>query len=60
MNDAWCTLLHRPREKLLGRRDHDLLSAQQADAYSALDDEVFATVEDRQVEETLTLPNGTV
>jgi diguanylate cyclase (GGDEF)-like protein/PAS domain S-box-containing protein len=60
MNDAWCALLRRPREEMLGRTDHDLVPAEQADGYAALDDEVFATGEERQVEESLTLPDGSV
>jgi PAS domain S-box-containing protein len=60
MNEAWCALMGRPREEMLGRTDHDLVSAEQADRYTALDDEVFATGEERQVEESLTLPNGSV
>jgi diguanylate cyclase (GGDEF)-like protein/PAS domain S-box-containing protein len=60
MNDAWCALMRRPREEMLGRTDHDLVPAEQADGYSALDDEVFTTGEERQVEESFTLPNGSV
>jgi diguanylate cyclase (GGDEF)-like protein/PAS domain S-box-containing protein len=60
MNDAWCALMRRPREELLGHTDHDLVPADQADGYTALDDEVFATGEERQVEESLTLHDGVV
>jgi PAS domain-containing protein len=60
INDAWCALVRRPREEILGRTDHDLLPAEQADGYAALDDEVFTNGEERQVEESLTLHDGTV
>jgi diguanylate cyclase (GGDEF)-like protein/PAS domain S-box-containing protein len=60
MNDAWCALMRRPREELLGHTDHDLVPADQADGYIALDDEVFATGGERQIEESLTLADGTV
>ncbi len=60
MNDAWCALMRRPREELLGQTDHDLVPADQADGYTALDDEVFTTGEERQVEESLTLHDGVV
>ncbi|MCO6419221.1 PAS domain-containing protein, partial [Siccirubricoccus sp. KC 17139] len=60
MNDAWCALMHRPREAMLGRTDYDLGSREQADGYCALDDEVFKTGEDREIEEGLTLSDGKV
>ncbi|MCO6414640.1 PAS domain-containing protein, partial [Siccirubricoccus sp. KC 17139] len=60
MSDAWCALMNRPREEMLGRTDYDLVSKEQADGYCALDDEVFETGEDRETEEGLTLSDGTV
>jgi diguanylate cyclase (GGDEF)-like protein/PAS domain S-box-containing protein len=60
LNDAMCALLGRPREELLGRTDHDFLPQEQADGYCALDDEVFATGEEREVEEEFTTSDGSV
>ncbi len=60
VNDAMCALIGRPREELLGRTDHDFLPAEQASGYQAVDNEVFATGEEREVEEELTAADGTV
>lgn len=59
VNDAMCTLLGRPRAELLGRTDDDLVLPEQAAGYQAVDDEVFTTGEEREVEETLTVAGGT-
>lgn len=60
INDQMCQLMGYPRETLLGRTDHDFLPKPQADGYWAIDDEVFATGEEREIEETLTAADGSV
>ncbi len=58
MNDPMCELMGHSRAALLGRTDHDFLPKEQADGYWAVDDEVFDTGEEREVEETLTAADG--
>jgi len=60
LNDAACALIGRSPEELIGRVDHDFVPKEQADAFWALDDEVFSTGEDRQVEEHITAADGTI
>lgn len=58
LNDQMCELLGHSRAALLGHTDHDFLPREQADGYWAVDDEVFDTGEEREVEETLTAADG--
>lgn len=58
MNDAMCALMGRPRGELLGRSDYDFMPKEQADGYWAVDDEVLATGEEREVEEDFTSGDG--
>lgn len=58
LNDQMCELMGHSRDSLLGRTDHDFLPKEQADGYWAVDDQVFDTGEERQVEETLTAADG--
>ena len=60
LNDAACVLIGRSPEELVGRVDHDFVPKEQADAFWAIDDEVFSTGEDRQVEEYITAADGTI
>lgn len=60
MNDAACALIGRSRNEMLGRTDHDFIAKEEADAFCAVDDEVFATGEERQTEEKITGADGTV
>ncbi|MBK8015623.1 MAG: CHASE domain-containing protein [Betaproteobacteria bacterium] len=43
VNDAFCSLLGRRREELLGRTDHDILDGEFSDASWQEDDTLFAT-----------------
>lgn len=58
LNDQMCELMGHSRAALLGHTDHDFLPREQADGYWAVDDEVFDTGEEREVEETLTAADG--
>ncbi|MCG5260565.1 EAL domain-containing protein [Cupriavidus gilardii] len=58
LNDQMCELMGHSRDTLLGRTDHDFLPREQADGYWAVDDEVFDTGEEREVEESLTAADG--
>jgi diguanylate cyclase (GGDEF)-like protein/PAS domain S-box-containing protein len=60
LNDAACILLGRSRKELIGRVDHDFLPKEQADSFWAVDDEVFSTGHDREVEENITAGDGAV
>jgi PAS domain S-box-containing protein len=53
-NDAFCALMGRPRERLIGRTDFDLFPADQAGAYRERDSKVLATGIANESEETLT------
>lgn len=43
VNEAFCLLVERPREEILGRRDEDLLQGEWADEQRAREDEVLAS-----------------
>lgn len=60
LNDEMCKLIGRSREDLLGASDFDIFPHEQATGYWATDDEVFATGEDREVEEELTSADGQI
>jgi diguanylate cyclase (GGDEF)-like protein/PAS domain S-box-containing protein len=59
-NDAMWALMGRPREDVLTLTDHDFVPKDQADGCWAIDDEVFATGMEREVEEDLTAADGQV
>ncbi len=54
VNQAFCSLAGRPRDELLGRTDFDLFPKDEAEAFRARDERVFASGEPDQVEETIT------
>jgi PAS domain S-box-containing protein len=54
VNDAFCALMGRPRERLIGRTDFDLVAVDQARAYRERDSKVLATGIANESEETLT------
>lgn len=60
MNDAMCALMGRAREEMLGRSDPDFVPEEQARAYWADDDEVFATGREKVIEEQITRADGSV
>jgi diguanylate cyclase (GGDEF)-like protein/PAS domain S-box-containing protein len=60
LNDAACILIGRSRAELIGRVDYDFIPKKQADFFWAIDDEVFSTGQDRQVEERITAGDGTI
>jgi PAS domain S-box-containing protein len=41
LNDAFCGLMGRPRDELVGKTDYDFFPKEQADVFWAKDDEVF-------------------
>jgi diguanylate cyclase (GGDEF)-like protein/PAS domain S-box-containing protein len=58
LNSAACRLLGHSSDDLLGKTDHDFVPKEQADAFCALDDEVFRTGEEREAHEVFTGPDG--
>jgi PAS domain S-box-containing protein len=62
VNDAFCNLMGRKREELLGKsdHDHDCFPPAQADEFRAKDDAVFETGNENINEETLTSADGTL
>ncbi|MXQ14803.1 PAS domain S-box protein [Microvirga makkahensis] len=60
MNDAMCALMGRSRAETLGRSDPDIVPEEQARAYWADDDEVFTTGREKEIEEQLTVADGSV
>lgn len=60
LNDAACILIGHSREELIGHVDHDFIPKEQADFFWAVDDQVFASGQDRQVEEHITAGDGTI
>ena len=54
VNQAFCSLTGRPRGELLGRTDFDLFPKDEAEAFRARDERVFASGQPDQVEETIT------
>jgi two-component system, cell cycle sensor histidine kinase PleC len=57
-NDAFCAAIRRPRAALLGRTDEQLLAADEARAFRAVDDRVFSTGEAEENGEAFTDANG--
>jgi diguanylate cyclase (GGDEF)-like protein/PAS domain S-box-containing protein len=60
VNEAACALVGRTREEMLGRTDHDFIPHEEADGFCALDDEIFASGTEREIEEQITGPDGVV
>jgi PAS domain S-box-containing protein len=58
LNDASCRAVGQPREKMLGRSDHDLFPKEEADVFWARDERVFQTGMEDVNEESLTPPGG--
>ena len=58
LNQAFCELMGRPREELLGRSDHDFLPKEEADVFHAKDDLVIRTGEGNVNEEVITNGDG--
>jgi PAS domain S-box-containing protein len=58
LNQAGCDAAGRPREKMLGRTDHDFFPKEEADIFRARDEKVFLTGIEDVSEETLTPPGG--
>jgi PAS domain S-box-containing protein len=57
-NDAFCTLLGCPRERLVGLTDHDVVPAEQAAIFRAVDRQVLASGTPHVNEERLTGGDG--
>jgi diguanylate cyclase (GGDEF)-like protein/PAS domain S-box-containing protein len=58
VNEAMCRLMAKARDEVLGRTDFDFFPADLARGYCALDDEVMATGEEREIEEGFTATDG--
>ena len=58
VNQAFCDLIGRPREAVLGRSDHDFFSKEEADVFQAKDDLVLRTGEANVNEEIVTDGQG--
>jgi diguanylate cyclase (GGDEF)-like protein/PAS domain S-box-containing protein len=59
-NDAMWALMGRAREDMLALTDYDLVPTAQADGYWAIDDAVFETGVEQEVEEDLTTADGKI
>ena len=57
-NRAFCELMGRPREQLLGKSDYEFFPKQEADVFWKMDDEVFRTEKDNVNEESITDARG--
>jgi PAS domain S-box-containing protein len=57
-NRAFCELMGRPREQLLGRSDYEFFPTAEADVFWKMDDEVFRTQKDNVNEESFTDASG--
>ncbi len=58
LNDAFCKLLGRPRDALIGLTDRDVVPSQQAAAFQEVDRKVLATGMPHESEEMLTSTDG--
>ncbi|WP_375770053.1 ATP-binding protein [Archangium gephyra] len=58
MNSAFCRLMGRPLEELLGRTDRDFYSKAEADALRRQDEQVFTTGQPHEAEDSLTDASG--
>ncbi|KIG16339.1 RsbR, positive regulator of sigma-B [Enhygromyxa salina] len=59
-NDAFCTLLGRERAEIIGKGDPDFFPPDQVEVFWAHDDQLFASGESNESEETLTDEHGVV
>ncbi len=57
-NQAFAAMLDRPLSETLGRRDHDFIPKEEADHFMRIDDEVFAHGGSNEVEEPITVKDG--
>jgi PAS domain S-box-containing protein len=57
-NRAFCELMGRPREQLLGKSDYEFFPKQEADVFWKMDDEVFRSEQDNVNEESITDAKG--
>ncbi|MCB1744343.1 MAG: PAS domain-containing protein, partial [Gammaproteobacteria bacterium] len=58
LNDAMCRFMGQPRERLLGKTDHDFFPKEEADVFRAKDEEVFASDGPNVNDESFTDANG--
>lgn len=58
VNSAFCKLIGRPQDALVGKSDYDFFPQAEADEFWARDEEVFRTGEENVNEETFTDRNG--
>ncbi|UNU26653.1 PAS domain S-box protein [Microcoleus vaginatus] len=59
LNDAFCKLIGKQREELLGKSDYDFFPKQEAEIFWQNDQQVFRTGKENQSEEIFTDANGT-
>lgn len=57
-NEAFCRVIGRQREELLGKTDHDVFPPERADRNWRIDDDIFATGKPTTQETSLDLPTG--
>jgi PAS domain S-box-containing protein len=60
LNDAFCSMVGHPREKLIGKSDYDFFPKAQADVFWEKDEEVFRTGKENVNEESITHASGKV
>lgn len=58
LNDAFCKLIGKQREELLGKSDYDFLPKEEADVFWQNDEQVFRTGEENDSEEIFTDASG--
>ncbi len=59
LNQAFCSMIGKPRNVLLGKSDYDFFPKEEADIFWAKDEEVFASGDVNINEETFTSSDGT-
>ena len=59
LNDAFCKLIGKQREELLGKSDYDFFPKQEAEIFWHTDQQVFTTGKENESEEIFTDANGT-
>ncbi|MEG4199520.1 PAS domain S-box protein [Microcoleus sp. Pol12A5] len=58
LNDAFCKLIGKQREELLGKSDYDFFPKQEAEIFWHTDEQVFRTGKENESEEIFTDTNG--
>ncbi|MEP6485718.1 PAS domain S-box protein [Microcoleus vaginatus GB2-A3] len=58
LNDAFCELIGKQREELLGKSDYDFFPKQEAEIFWHTDQQVFSTGKENESEEIFTDANG--